>query len=1460
MALTGACAGWVAERAEAQGVVRQRPAQQRAPVQGGRPVLPTGPMLIETSAPILNLLGRAEEGISRADWKLAIDSLQRVIEDPEGALVEREDEGESMTPLYESARRQATRRLATLPAEGLAAYRVLYDGKAKGMFDRARAAHDANVLREVAERYLLTTVGDDASEVLASWELDLGRPGRALALLIDVREIVPDSDVPRELIDAKLVAAYALLGQAEQAAGVLKSAQDGKNPTWFAALSNIAPSGPAIRPGDDWSELLAMSVSHSAMPAVEPTLATTSSSFLLSGATSNWRDWLSEDEQTASLHLPPDRLASDGRRVFVRKPGGCAALDADDLSVLWDSTATESGGVLRRVRSYTTSASGRTEDEIGQAVTVAHGLVLFIERGEVDQTLDALRAQQFQPNMPIRTGVSRLVALRAEDGRVAWQRASGGDAADLLNGANFRHPPIGVGDELWMPYYKAADLFFAILDPRNGTLKRSVLLGSAREVIDPLGPAIPPMFADGVVFLPAGGSTLFAVDAFDHTVRWARQYDRNSRGRVDLAAVGRGWAATSPIVRGGNVLLAASDQPDLLAFSAVSGETRWASALEGANYIIAADTERVWIGGRNISCVSVVSGESIWSTRLVKAPSGRAAMCGDRLFAPTTAGMLMLDAADGSSLGIEAPPADGKPLGNLACSQSALFSVEFDAVRKFPDIERTYELAAKRHRARPDDAEATLRLASAELLKNQPEAAWELASSIPDAAFVDRFAERSRLAGLKVEAALRLSRKFPPGSAESLARLEDARRATASPDDELRTGFAVADHFVAAGQIEKAHDVLWTLGTREVSASPFRLAEDVSVSARLEIARRLAEVTSQVPAAVAVKLSGKAETALQSILAQLSRPDAERDAAKQLASLGQLDRKGAVGARALLAAAQWERKRSAFERSELLLDEFSAKDDPLLAAAAMVERCSLYDWSALGWFPAMDPCLRELEAKFGAVSPPTLAGVTSRVPAGRTVADWVAAQRTNPSAVPSPFDFASSSVALTSESAWSRLAQETAPQVPAGRMVLFEPDGSAILGDRVVTFRQDGTLECIGAGKGDTLWHTELRLPGDFPQPFSPRTNNPQASELLRSAVADGQVAVFNHDDALYAVGLLTGRRLWAHPLEVVDLPGAAVTRDGAMAAGDGFLAAMPNDGKLALLRMLDGSLLWERDLRGESVNHIWMDGDRVVTVNGISERVNIFDRADGHLVRQALFDQPGGGSPMIHLVRAPGFVIGPQVVQMGSSVFAVNTENGETTWSMALDLPLLQMFKPAEGYVGLGLGQGVVRILDAKTGEVVLERTVPGGRTVTAGVLFDANFIVRTDGARGGKQTVELSAFDVATGESLWHRADIGGIVSNAEMIPLLGGVIPVLTEAVQSNVTPSGAAMPSYRPTLAFVDARTGGNAGQAIDLSSISSGTRFTGDVMLKGGALLVGSNRGISAFRTRPVTRAEGGKDF
>ena len=123
--------------------------------------------------------------------------MQRIIDNPDGSLVLREDAGGAKNELYESARQRAVRRLSSLPAEGVTAYRLLYDGRAKGIVERAIPARDAAALRSVIQRFPLTNFADDAADILASWALDEGRPAEATALLERIVAYVRDASQTR---------------------------------------------------------------------------------------------------------------------------------------------------------------------------------------------------------------------------------------------------------------------------------------------------------------------------------------------------------------------------------------------------------------------------------------------------------------------------------------------------------------------------------------------------------------------------------------------------------------------------------------------------------------------------------------------------------------------------------------------------------------------------------------------------------------------------------------------------------------------------------------------------------------------------------------------------------------------------------------------------------------------------------------------------------------------------------------------------------------------------------------------------------------------------------------------------------------------------------------------------------------------------------------------------------------
>ncbi len=1408
--------------------------------------------------------------MAREDWKLVIDSLQRVIDDSESGLIGRTSVASDGGILYESARRQAFRMIASLPPEGLSAYRVYYDGQAKRLFDRARAEHDSSALRLITRRFLMTQYGDDASELLASWALDEGRAGEVVALLTDVVELVPDYDVPDALLFGKLAAAYALLGRMDQANELLsrnlQPNEDSKRLFKWLVLLETAPT-------DQWREgaFHAVSSPYRPGPPVVPSLLESAPwHYALPGATSDlWRR-IYDDDPAASLVLPTAQFVSDGNALFVRKPDGCTSLDLQDLTVVWDSTEQRP---VRRVRGNPRSgiqrqitpaqpAAERMDDYIGGTISVAHGLVFIVERGSVGvETKIQDLAPVLQPNRTaaVNPVATRLVARDARNGEIRWQRGATDDSDDVLADVQFRAAALAVGENVWVPYFKQSDLYIAVLNPTEGTLVRSFLLGSAREFLNSLAPSLLLAFSDGLVFVPTGHGTLFAVDAADMTIRWAVQYERGNRPRRDpRTAPVSAWLPSPPVVAGGLVLLAATDHRELLAFSAAGGEFRWSSTVEHGSYVIAADSARVWLGGRNISCLNIVDGKPLWTTRLIAVPTGRGVLSGEMVHVPTSEGLLTLDAATGTASGVQATPPSQVPLGDLLCVGTALFSIDPSSVRRFTDLERSREVVQARLDAFPGDPSAAMQLAWIELLSGYALRADEILEQIPSQALAGDPRRMESFARVRVETALSLASKATSGSPEALRWLQIADAVAQSDSDRLRCQFAMADQHFAAGRYEAAYENLLRFGLRPEADQMVHAEDSVDTVARTQVASRLLELHGKLTAQQASRIEDEIGRQLTAVKQRLPVEQESSKAQAQLLALCELPTIGSTAKAALLELAVWDRRKEAYERAEQLLRAGARNRFDPTAITSLTRLCELYGQSAQNHIAALIPCLDELELRFGSEPIPKVAALpTEGAPPLQLVKDWTSHVR---SAIPTSAREAYGSplnpeaaeprdrFEFSGRSEWTYNATEGSY---LGRIVRIEPEDSPLLRDRIVLHRSDGALECLSTSRGEHLWQTALRFPEEFRDVLPPGSTAPV--EPARRAIVDGQTAIFNDAEGLYAVGLITGRRLWIRSYETPGEVGQASKRDWAMAAADGLLAAAPIRGRLTLMRARDGSTIWERDLRGEPVDAIWMQGDRIVTTDAPRQRVHLFDRATGRLIKKILFQQSGSAQQIVRLIRTAGMIIGPDSSGPSRGVVAVDDAQGEIVWRVDLDKPAVQLFEPMEGYLGIGLGQGMVRVVDSASGETLIERQVTGAYSVTGGALFDGLLILRVEAVRGPRQTTQLVALDVATGEEVWRREDIMGLPNPDEPLSVKDGFIPALMETTQPEVTATGAQTARLRTLLVLIDARTGSNVGQGADLSGTSNGGRFVGDVVVREGAVIVGTQRSVNAYRAKPPER-------
>lgn len=1445
-----------------------------------QPGLERAPMLVETSPELMNLIDRAQDAAGRNDWKVAVDSLQRVIDDATGALLPCEDGAAPGGVLYESARRYARRLLRELPPEGRRAYRLVNDGRARGIVERARQDHDLAALRGVVDRYLLTSVGDNAADLLSSWLLDSGRAGEALPVLMDLIDFCDDHDVPQERVVAKLAAANALLGRNDDAASVLNDYRAQVDPnnaavTWMSQVVSVVAARDLQSSGSAFGSYRAapLTVNQSPQPLNPRLMENPPWVYELPGGVENIWQRIFENEDAAPALLGLAELVSDGRRLFVRKRGGCAALQPDDLMPIWETAVSTGSEAARQARPVDvqrllgmSSPQQYFEDDPGKLISTAAGLVFVIESSGAGEyrgnDLLPAEASEAQPETvpPARINVnalaaSRLVAVDAATGAIRWQRGRTGQPADVLGDVHFMSVPIAVGDFVWVPYQRRKDFAIAVLRPSDGAVVQSVLLGSAAELNPTRRVAAPLGYGDGVVYVPSGYGMLFAVDASDFSLRWAVQYSPATS--VDRRVPAAGWMPTAPVAVGGLVLLAPTDHSELLAFSSSDGQFAWSIPAEQNSYILAARPDRFWLAGRGLACRLVQDGGVVWKADVANVPTGRAVLVQDRILVPTSTGLASLSADSGELLSSDALGPNDMPLGNLLSLDTAIFSLNTTSVRRYTDIERGRAAAIARFEADPLDVRAATQLAWAELLSANPSRAAEVTERFAHLLEEPNAAANS-LRRVRLESLLSLATTAPTGAA-SLDFLREAESVARHAEQNTRVQLAIAEQLQSLGRSLEAHAALFNLGMLADADRTVFTRDAVSVSVRFDVSRRLKELcaamTESDRAAVDAELSRRVADTLQ----RLQQDDSS--ARRELLFIADLDPTGAGGQRALFAVARREIDRLRFEWAEQFLHECIQRDvDPEVTLAAYISLCDMYAPDRQNAPGMLAECLDDIQQRFGQqpLPPDPISDevVAADEPAGSVslVAEWAASRRAALPAewrsAPRAGDVGGEPVRqLTGDRLWS-YGFDTNLVPP--RLVEFGGQWSPAIADSVLLFGTDDALESLDAGmtavadsKPHMLWRTEMRLPGTLD---GPRVRVFRERQAPRRAVIDGQIGVFNATDGMFGVGLITGRRLWARgydsPLDTDLVP----YRDTLMDAADGVLAAMPRAGRLTLMRMVDGATVWERDLRGEPVSHIWIEGDRVMTADASKQRVHLFDRADGREVGKIFFRQPNAESGLVHLVSMDGVLCGPEASGSGDSLVGISLATGEQLWRLSLDRPIAQIFSPGEGRIGAGLLGGGIRLIEPRTGEVLLERHFSKGLPVVDATMVDGTLIAQAERRHGQLRVPELVAIDIATGEEVWARADLASLQEPPGPLVVTGGAIPALVDGARATVNAAGAPGPRNFIGLTMINVKNGQVAGTLIDdLPAASTGVRMTRDLAVRAGLVVIGSNRGLYAYR-------------
>ncbi|HRX84706.1 MAG TPA: PQQ-binding-like beta-propeller repeat protein [Phycisphaerae bacterium] len=1438
-----------------------------------------------------NLLRTGEDALERRDWKLAIDSLQRIIDDESGALLPAgEQQGGYVT--RESARRRATALLADMPPEGIAAYRLLTDGIAENLWQKALTEGDESALRTLVDRYLITSRGDDAADLLAIILMDKGLPADALDVIERLDAWCHDRDVPARRVALKRAVCWLMLGdrvRAEAALGeVLDTTPTDEATERVAALvaSGWQDAGEALADagGESWP-LVAGDLARSChMPATSPELRENLPwRYTLPADEPDWWDREYLQHLDRERGLPASRpVVADGR-VFVKWVNQIVALDLESLDFLWqtdpapETSLAPSFRLLRNraVRDQQVFDRYSTRDRllhdyVGSGLAVADGMLFEVDRNGVGvlgrRPDDQVKVEQ--------SGIrsvwqgSRLIAHRADSGETVWERGRTADASDPLGDVHFLGVPMalperfadGTATALWTVYARQNDIYLGVLAPRDGALLRELLLCSvdARETDSLLHEAVSPAYDGRTMYVTLSAGLVIAVDTERFALRWATSYPREPHITGSLAAAN--WLCGPPIVSGRVIVAAPPDCARLLGLDRANGTVLWSYPRPAdVYYVLGADDRRVWLGGNSFVCLALDTGAEVWRSIDMDAlkwePTGRAAWSGKTIHIPTTKELVTISADTGEVVDETPLPADQLPLGNLLCLASALFSVDTNEVRKFPDLTVSYPRQLARFESDPKNEQAAVRLAWMELLRGEPRRTLTVLDAVRSAARAKgRYG--GEISRLTIDAMLRLAARDDTGDVEAVQYLEKALTLTNRDIDQLRATLALAARWRKMGRGDDAYLKLWRLGMTPAGDDYVTIEPRLRNKARQVVAHVLARFERDLTARQLATIQAATQDELDAALAELNDEAHAAEGRQRLLRLAELDDAGGAGQAALVALGGIELSQQHYERSEQYLREAIRRNRATaVTAEAMRDLAEQYlgDDQKLDW--EAQQLLDRLKRSYSGVTLPAGAGTVA-------VADEVERlQGLVDSAA------AASDAAAAERKSLVLKAQPSGNQIPhlrAASLVEYVGAPAEAANRFALLFDEPGTVHAVAPGAQRVSWSVDLELPGAAPDPTAERgQRNEWSPDFHAIAFCDGQTAVINGPNGLFGVGLLTGRRLWGVTYEDEATADRAALRNRLMAVDRGRLICAPRRGVLSCSSVLDGNdVHWERILTDERVDTVTIKDDYCITLDNQRERATAYDAASGRRVAALKFTQPGAAVGVIPLVYDRGQLVGPTDART-VACYSLETP-GEPNWRYTMPQDVRWIFNAGDGYVGVCSVEGYIRLLDILEGDVVLSAQLPTAAAGYAeGVIHDDALLLMIAARSAEGPNPSLVSLDLATGKERWSSAQGYGACGAGpfalwKLLHVADDVVPIFrrVETPSSNTFLEA----KGRIVVEMVDKKTGKTVGPSVDTNhAVTLNERLTGEFGLWPGHLLVGTQQGVLVLSTTEQAVADEAKN-
>ncbi|TWT45940.1 outer membrane biogenesis protein BamB [Phycisphaerae bacterium RAS1] len=684
------------------------------------------------------LTAQVEQALQFGDYRLAISLTRRIAELPEGLVAV--PGARTYYPVW----RQALRLLAQLPPEASELYRQMYDAQVRAELDDAAPRGDLPALRRLFRTHRASGQWEAVGGELAAQLIDRGEFGEA----IDVLRVMSENATSRAAdVAAQLAVALGHVG-ATRAAG--------------RTLERLATELRA-HPQPGWPERLALLQAWLGASAaagrgdgmtLEPLRSIDANwSLPLTPASSGVFD---NDDQVAETmdtlrRLPLIEPVLDDDMLFVRGRGTLWAIDALTLTLRWRmGDMRQAGGAVQPERHdepgeedsppLSDDASLLFSHALRHAISTGFGKVFTIEGLTLaDQDAERFGWQGIGNDAPGPVP-NALVARDRADGQIVWR--AGVDADDPLFGVAFQDAPLIAGGAICTAIQRGNELRVCLIDPESGKLRSEVMVVGPPTAFSALGGRCLLTCDETTVYLCTGNGVVAALSRDDLSWKWAAVYpgtrqERRGRwrwmpsSRIRMHSLG----AQRPLIAEDLLIVCPPDAPFVFAFDRFNGRQVWPPIERSAfDFVVGPAAEGLLVAGNSVVCLDLADGHTVRWRSVTMEIAGRPCVASDRVYVPTTGGLVTLDARTGRVLDdagqamAESVRRSATPTGvgaALLTDGRALYGVSPNGVFKQPDAAAARAQVDELLAAAPADARAVLADAWLKLLSGHDEAALD---------------------------------------------------------------------------------------------------------------------------------------------------------------------------------------------------------------------------------------------------------------------------------------------------------------------------------------------------------------------------------------------------------------------------------------------------------------------------------------------------------------------------------------------------------------------------------------------------------------------------------------------------------------------------------------------------------------------------------------------------------------